>query len=100
MWEFIRPTSQAFSTMYCGPVRSLWYSQSTGRISLTAKSCAISRRLLCTSVSVKSTILGSPNGLAREYRLTGQSISIREGSGERADEQQSGCCLLYTSDAA
>ena len=60
MWEFIKPTSQAFSMMSCGHVPSLSYSQATGRISLTAKSCAISRRFFCSSVSVKSTILGIP----------------------------------------
>ncbi len=58
MCEFIKPTSQAFSMMSCGHVPSLSYSQATGRISLTAKSCAISRRFFCSSVSVKSTILG------------------------------------------
>src|SRR5271165_3355564 len=65
MWEFISPTSQAFLMMSSGQVPSLSYSQATGRISLTAKSCANSRRFFCSSVSVKSTILGSPNGLAR-----------------------------------
>ena len=41
--------------MSCGQVPSLSYSQATGRISLSAKSCAISRRFFCSSVSVKST---------------------------------------------
>ncbi len=57
MCEFMSPTSQAFSMMSCGQVPSRSYSQATGRISLAAKSCAISRRFLCSSVSVKSTIL-------------------------------------------
>ena len=51
--------------MSCGQVPSLSYSQATGRISLTAKSCAISRRFFCSSVSVKSTILVLSYGLER-----------------------------------
>ncbi len=39
----------------CGQVPSLSYSQATGRISFSANSCAISRMLFCSSVSVKST---------------------------------------------
>ena len=56
MWVFIRPTSWALSMMSCGQVPSLSYSQATGRISFSAKSCAMSRRFFCSSVSVKSTI--------------------------------------------
>ena len=44
----------------CGQVLSLSYSQATGRISFSAKSCAISRMLFCSSVSVKSTTWISP----------------------------------------
>ena len=75
--------------MSCGHVPSLSYSQATGRISLTAKSCAISRRFFCSSVSVKSTILGSPIGLAPEHRLTGQSISLARVAESGPIEQQS-----------
>src|SRR5882762_8413003 len=89
MWEFINPSSQAFSMISCGHVPSLSYSQATGRISPAAKSCAISRRAFCSSVSVKSTILGSPIGLPQDRRLTGQSISHGQGSGVLVDEQQS-----------
>src|SRR3954447_10654418 len=39
----------------CGQVPSLSYSQATGRISFSAKSCAMSRRFFCSSVRVKST---------------------------------------------
>ena len=42
----------------CGHVPSRSYSQATGRISFSAKSCAISRMLCCSSVSVKSTTVG------------------------------------------
>ncbi len=72
-----------------GHVPSLSYSHATGRISLTAKSCAISRKLFCSSVSVKSTILESPIGRARGHRLTGQSIYDRQGSEQPADRQES-----------
>ena len=69
MWAFISPSSQAFSRIACGQVPSLSYSQATGRISFSAKSCAISRRAICSSVSVKSTI----SELLASSRLTGQS---------------------------
>ena len=55
MWLFISPTSQAFSTISWGQVESLSYSQATGRISFSEKSCAMSRMSFCSSVSVKST---------------------------------------------
>ena len=55
MWVFISPTSWAFSMTSWGQVPSLSYSQATGRISFSAKSCASSRRFFCSSVSVKST---------------------------------------------
>src|SRR5215217_1111245 len=55
---FMRPSSQALRRTSSGHVPSRSYSQATGRISLTAKSCAISRSALCSSVSVKSTIGG------------------------------------------
>src|SRR3954469_5673162 len=70
MWEFIRPSSQAFSRISCGHVPSRSYSQATGRISFTAKSCAISRSAFCSSVSVKSTTVWL---LGESVRLTGQS---------------------------
>src|SRR3954451_9112784 len=54
-WEFIRPSSQAFSRICWGQVPSLSNSQATGRISFSAKSCAMSRSAFCSSVSVKST---------------------------------------------
>ena len=54
---FMRPTSWAFSMIACGQIESLSYSQATGRISLTAKSCASSRSAFCSSVSVKSTMV-------------------------------------------
>src|SRR3954471_11713485 len=41
--------------MSCGHAPSLSYSQATGRISFSAKSCAMSRRFFCSSVRVKST---------------------------------------------
>src|SRR4051794_29750190 len=50
------PSSQAFSMMPCGHVPSRSYSHATGRISFSAKSCAISRRAFCSSVRVKSTM--------------------------------------------
>ena len=59
-WLFIRPSSQAFSMMSWGQVPSRSYSQATGRISFSAKSCAISRMLFCSSVSVKSTTWIAP----------------------------------------
>src|SRR5215212_4790375 len=57
MWVFISPTSHAFLTISSGQVPSLSYSQATGRISFSAKSCAISRRFFCSSFRVKSTTL-------------------------------------------
>ncbi len=51
----MRPSSQALLRISCGQVPSRSYSQATGRISFSAKSCAISRMLFCSSVSVKST---------------------------------------------
>src|SRR3954452_4149397 len=66
---FIRPSSQALRRISSGQVPSRSYSQATGRISFSAKSCAISRSAFCSSVSVKSTIvLEAP-------RLTGQSTA-------------------------
>src|SRR5215217_1055661 len=56
VWTFIRPSSHALRRMSSGQVPSRSYSQATGRISFSAKSCAISRRAFCSSVSVKSTI--------------------------------------------
>ena len=55
-WVFISPTSQALLMISWGQVPSLSYSHATGRISFSAKSCAMSRRFFCSSVSVKSTI--------------------------------------------
>ena len=72
----------------CGQVPSLSYSQATGRISFSAKSCAISRMLFCSSVSVKSTtvdLLLDPGAVGlsrvripaqRENRLTSQSTAM------------------------
>ncbi len=37
MWEFIRPTSHAFSMISCGQVPSRSYSHATGRISLNGE---------------------------------------------------------------
>src|SRR5947208_3335129 len=54
-WLFINPSSQALRSTSSGQVPSLSYSQATGRISFSAKSCAISRNAFCSSVSVKST---------------------------------------------
>src|SRR5436190_23992525 len=54
-WLFINPSSQALRSTSSGQVPSLSYSQATGRISFSAKSCAISRSAFCSSVSVKST---------------------------------------------
>jgi hypothetical protein len=54
-WVFIRPTSWALRMTSMGQVPSRSYSQATGRISFSAKSCASSRRAFCSSVSVKST---------------------------------------------
>src|SRR5437764_313797 len=67
MWLFMMPSSQALRRTSSGQVPSLSYSQATGRISFSAKSCAISRRAFCSSVSVKSTTRLAPP------RLTGQS---------------------------
>src|SRR3954470_18278214 len=86
MWEFIRPSSQDFSRISCGHVLSRSYSQATGRISLAAKSCAISRSATCSSVSVKSTTVLL---LGESVRLTGQS-TYRQG--------YPGCWMLPTSD--
>ena len=55
-WEFISPISQALSTISSGQVLSRSYSQATGRISFSAKSCATSRMLRCSSVREKSSI--------------------------------------------
>src|SRR5687768_5257375 len=41
---FMRPTSQALLMISWGQVPSLSYSHATGRISFSAKSCAMSRR--------------------------------------------------------
>src|SRR6476660_9721363 len=61
MWLFISPSSQALRRTSSGQVPSLSYSQATGRISFSAKSCAISRSAFCSSVSVKSTTWMSPS---------------------------------------
>src|SRR5215210_6652090 len=67
----MRPSSQALRSTPSGQSPSLSYSQATGRISLAAKSCAISRSAFCSSVSVKSTtVVGS----SIRARLTGQSM--------------------------
>src|ERR1700759_4346895 len=71
-WLFINPNSHAFSRISPGQVPSLSYSEATGRISFSAKSCAISRMLFCSSVSVKSTTVISFYRL----RLTSQSIAL------------------------
>src|SRR5215213_4618251 len=82
MWEFMRPSSQAFSRTGAGQSPSLSYSQATGRISFSAKSCAISRSAFCSSVSVKSTTSGSLEvgaGASRtRTRLTSQSTTDPE----------------------
>ena len=67
------PTSHALRRTSSGHVPSLSYSQATGRISLTAKSCAISFSAFCSSVRVKSTI----GGVSSNSRLTGQSTTDR-----------------------
>src|SRR4051812_7472933 len=54
------PSSHAFSMISCGHVPSRSYSHATGRISFSAKSCAISRSAFCSSVRVKSTTAVSP----------------------------------------
>src|ERR1700722_19157904 len=54
-WLFINPSSQAFSRISPGQVASRSYSHATGRISFSAKSCAISHMSCCSSLSVKST---------------------------------------------
>src|SRR4051812_12423761 len=85
MWEFISPSSQPFWRTSAGQSPSLSYSQALGRISLAAKSCAISRNAFCSSVSVKSTtccslksgLRGSPPRLD-PGRLTGQSTTSAE----------------------
>src|SRR5205807_8212586 len=90
MCEFISPTSQAFSMMSCGQVPSRSYSHATGRISLTAKSCAISRRLRCSSVSVKSTIGSVPcltAGKPIDWSVNRACAAM--GSGRGGDRQQS-----------
>ena len=63
------PTSHALRRTSSGQVPSRSYSQATGRISFSAKSCAISRSAFCSSVSVKSTTV------SLHSRLTGQSTS-------------------------
>ena len=55
----MRPSSQALRRISSGHVPSLSYSQATGRISFSAKSCAISRRASCSSVRVKSTTVSA-----------------------------------------
>ena len=60
--------------MSCGHVPSLSYSQATGRISLTAKSCAISRRFFCSSVSVKSTMFSGDLLMGCAGRATAKMI--------------------------
>src|SRR2546423_4258538 len=80
-WLFINPSSQALRSTSSGQVPSLSYSQATGRISFSAKSCAISRNAFCSSVSVKSTtfrcllLTGADRsqGPTPVNRLTGQS---------------------------
>src|SRR5687768_11687644 len=64
----MRPTSHALRRTASGQSPSRSYSQATGRISLAAKSCAISRSAFCSSVRVKSTTFRAP-------RLTGQSTT-------------------------
>ena len=61
MWTFMRPTAQARSRTSWGHVPSRSYSQATGRISFSAKSCAMSRSAFCSSVSVKSTTVFLPD---------------------------------------
>src|SRR5215212_2424854 len=70
MWEFIRPSSQAFCRTGAGQSPSLSNSQATGRISLAAKSCAISRSAFCSSVSVKSTTSAPSDHFRRVRRDT------------------------------
>ena len=53
------PRSQAFLSTGSGHEPSRSYSHATGRISLAAKSWAISLRARCSSVSVKSTTIVS-----------------------------------------
>src|SRR5215218_2943848 len=80
----MRPSSQALRSTPSGQSPSLSYSHATGRISLTAKSCAISRSAFCSSVSVKSTTFGSaPCDVQppRVRRLTGQSTAMIPGHG-------------------
>src|SRR3954454_23932719 len=68
MWEFMIPSSHALRRTSSGQVPSRSNSQATGRISLAAKSCVISRSAFCSSVKVKSTTVRLLGG-----RLTGQS---------------------------
>src|SRR3954452_9525101 len=100
-WVFIRPTSWALSMMSCGQSPSLSYSHATGRISFSAKSCAMSRRFFCSSVRVKSTtwdqislqIDWSVNAL--RMRIPASTLAEHQpygheaqGDGERHDEDQ------------
>src|SRR3954447_4350045 len=102
MWVFISPTSWALSMTSCGQVPSLSYSQATGRISFSAKSCASSRRFFCSSVRVKSTIgdecslLRDPGGPAPRQkvdwrvneltrRIPGRRSALREHEHDRGD---------------
>src|ERR1700722_3527567 len=76
-WLFINPSSQALSRISPGQVASRSYSHATGRISFSAKSCAISRMSCCSSVSVKSTTTFL-------LRLTSQSTAFMwKDSGRR-----------------
>src|SRR3954466_5631672 len=66
----MRPSAHAFSMISCGHVPSLSYSHATGRISLAAKSCAISRSAFCSSVRVKSTTcLGSSGSYTIDWSV-------------------------------
>src|SRR3954447_24444943 len=100
-WVFIRPTSWALSMTSCGQVPSLSYSQATGRISFSAKSCAMSRRFFCSSVRVKSTtwdqISLQIDWSVNDLRMRIPALSLAEhqpyghdaqGDGERHDEDQ------------
>ena len=84
------PTSHALRRTSSGQVPSLSYSQATGRISLTAKSCAISRSAFCSSVSVKSTTLGSLQFQIDWSVNDGRSIPphVRERPFASADEPE------------
>ena len=86
MCEFISPSSQAFSRMACGQVPSRSYSQATGRISFSAKSCAISRRAICSSVSVKSTTGSSLLGFQIDW-----SVNCTRSWHARQSDRRAGC---------